>query len=127
MGVVSNGAANSVLVGRARELAALDAALGRVREGRPSAVLIGGEAGVGKSRLVSEFGARARAPGAVRVLSGYCLDLSAEGLPFAPFTAVLRELARELVRMSAWLGLERVEPAERGDLAPALRRALRAA
>ena len=96
MGVVSNGAANPVLVGRARELAALDAALGQVREGRPSAVLIGGEAGVGKSRLVAEFGARAQAAGTVRVLSGYCLDLSAEGLPFAPFTAVLRELAREL-------------------------------
>ena len=36
-----------VFVGRARELAELDAALGRVREGRPSAVLVGGEAGVG--------------------------------------------------------------------------------
>jgi predicted ATPase len=96
MGVVSNGAATLVLVGRARELAELDAALGQVRQGRPSAVLIGGEAGVGKSRLVSEFGARARAAGTVRVLSGYCLDLSAEGLPFAPCTAVLRELAREL-------------------------------
>jgi ATP/maltotriose-dependent transcriptional regulator MalT len=96
MGVVSNGAATPVLVGRARELAALDAALGQVREGRPSAVLIGGEAGVGKSRLVGEFGARARAAETVRVMSGYCLDLSAEGLPFAPFTGVLRELVREL-------------------------------
>ena len=85
-----------VFVGRARELAELDAALGRVREGRPSAVLVGGEAGVGKSRLAGEFGARARAAGAVRVLSGYCLDLSAEGLPFAPFTGVLRELVRDL-------------------------------
>jgi DNA-binding CsgD family transcriptional regulator len=93
---VSNGLATSVLVGRARELAELDAALGRVREGRPSAMLVGGEAGVGKSRLVGEFGARARATGTVRVLPGYCLDLSAEGLPFAPFTGVLRELVREL-------------------------------
>ncbi|MDR3033080.1 MAG: AAA family ATPase, partial [Kitasatospora sp.] len=83
-------------VGRARELAELDAALGRVRDGQPSAVLVGGEAGVGKSRLAAEFGARARAGGAARVLSGYCLDLSAEGLPFAPFTGVLRELVREL-------------------------------
>jgi len=116
-----------VFVGRARELAELDAALGRVRDGRPSAVLVGGEAGVGKSRLVGEFGARARAVGAVRVLSGYCLDLSAEGLPFAPFTGVLRELvsdlgadgvaallpgqARELARLLPELG----EPGTQGD------------
>jgi DNA-binding CsgD family transcriptional regulator len=83
-----------VLVGRAEELAALDAAWERVRQGQPATVLIGGEAGVGKSRLVEEFGARA--VGASRVLSGYCLDLSAEGLPFAPFTGVLRELVRDL-------------------------------
>ena len=94
MGVVSLGTAASAFVGRARELAELDAALGQVREGRPSAVLVGGEAGVGKSRLVGEFAARAA--GVVRVLSGYCLDLSAEGLPFAPFTGVLRELVRDL-------------------------------
>jgi len=93
---VTNGAATSVLVGRTHELAELDAALGQVRAGQPSAVLIGGEAGVGKSRLAGEFGARARAAGAVRVLSGYCLGLSAEGLAFAPFTGVLRELVREL-------------------------------
>jgi DNA-binding CsgD family transcriptional regulator len=96
MGVVSLGMAAPVFVGRARELAELEAALGRVREGRPAAVLVGGEAGVGKSRLAGEFGARARSAGAVRVLSGYCLDLGAEGLPFAPFTGVLRELVREL-------------------------------
>ena len=32
----------------------------------------------------------------VRVLVGGCLELGADGLPFAPFTAVLRDLAREL-------------------------------
>ncbi|MDR3034074.1 MAG: AAA family ATPase, partial [Kitasatospora sp.] len=90
---MSVGMAAPAFVGRARELAELDAALGRVREGRPSAVLVGGEAGVGKSRLAAEFGARA---GAVRVLSGYCLDLGGEGLPFAPFTGVLRALVRDL-------------------------------
>jgi DNA-binding CsgD family transcriptional regulator len=96
MWFVSDGTATPVLVGRERELAELDAAFGRVREGQPSAVLVGGEAGVGKSRLAGEFGARARATGAARVLSGCCLDLSAEGLPFVPFTGVLRELVREL-------------------------------
>lgn len=96
MVLVSLGAGAPVFVGRAEELAALDAAFGRVRRGQPSAVFIGGEAGVGKSRLVGEFAARARAVGVTRVLFGYCLELSAEGLPFAPFTGVLRELVRGL-------------------------------
>ena len=50
---------------------------------------------MGKSRLVTEFAARSRAAGA-RVLLGGCLELGADGLPFAPFTAVLRTLVRDL-------------------------------
>ncbi len=96
MELVSQGLSTSVMVGRAAELAALDTAFAEVRQGQPSTVLIGGEAGVGKSRLVSELAARARAAGATRDLLGYCLELSAEGLPFAPFTGVLRELVRDL-------------------------------
>src|SRR5215469_6894635 len=84
-----------VLVGRAEHLATLDAALGRVRTGGSSTLLVGGEAGIGKSRLVSEFAAGAGAAGA-RVLAGGCLDLGADGLPFAPFAAVLRELVHGL-------------------------------
>src|SRR5215831_8644361 len=84
-----------VLVGRSEELAILDAALDRARAGGPSTVLIGGEAGIGKTRLVTEFAAGAAASGA-RLLVGGCLDLGAEGLPFAPFTAMLRELVRDL-------------------------------
>jgi DNA-binding NarL/FixJ family response regulator len=84
-----------VLVGRSEELAILDAALERARAGGPSTVLIGGEAGIGKTRLVTEFTAVAAASGA-RLLAGGCLDLGAEGLPFAPFAAMLRELVRDL-------------------------------
>jgi DNA-binding CsgD family transcriptional regulator len=83
------------LVGRDDQLAALEAAIARAGSGEPCAVLIGGEAGVGKSRLVNEFAARARRTGA-RVLAGGCLELGADGLPFAPFTSVLRELVRDL-------------------------------
>ncbi len=84
-----------MLVGRDEQMAALDAAFASVRQGGPTAVLLGGEAGVGKSRLVSEFGQAATAAGA-RVLTGGCLELGTDGLPFAPFTAVLRDLVHEL-------------------------------
>ncbi len=81
-----------VLVGRAEELAALQDALAAAQAGAPAAMLIGGEAGIGKSRLIGEFAERADG----RVLIGSCLELGASGLPFAPFTQVLRQLVREL-------------------------------
>jgi predicted ATPase len=84
-----------ILVGRADHLSALDAALAEARNSNPSAMLIGGEADVGKSRLVIEFAERARRGGA-QVLTGSCLELGADGLPFAPFTSVLRQLVRDL-------------------------------
>src|ERR1700751_5545687 len=92
--VMSRRGASPVLVGRAAEMAALEAALETVRQGEPAAVLIGGEAGVGKTRLIGEFTATARDAG-VRVLTGACLELGADGLPFSPFTAMLRDLVRE--------------------------------
>ncbi len=84
-----------VLVGRASELALLDDALARAADGDPSIILISGDAGVGKTRLVAEFGARAREAGA-RVLTGACLDLDGEGIPYGPFLEALRVLGEEL-------------------------------
>jgi DNA-binding CsgD family transcriptional regulator len=75
-------------------MATLEAALETVRQGEPAAVLIGGEAGMGKTRLIGEFTATTRGAG-VRVLTGACLELGADGLPFSPFTAMLRDLVRE--------------------------------
>jgi DNA-binding CsgD family transcriptional regulator len=92
---MSGRASSPVLVGRDEQMAALAAAFTEVRQGGPSAVLLGGEAGVGKSRLVGEFGAVAARAGA-RVLTGGCLELGTDGLPFAPFTAVLRDLVHEM-------------------------------
>jgi DNA-binding CsgD family transcriptional regulator/tetratricopeptide (TPR) repeat protein len=83
------------LVGRADELAALGDALRKAVDGEPSFVLIGGDAGLGKTRLVSEFAGTARGQG-VRVLTGTCLDLGGEGLPYGPFLDALRELGLEL-------------------------------
>ncbi len=92
---MSGRASSPVLVGRDEQMAALEAAFASVRQGGPSAVLLGGEAGVGKSRLVSEFGRTAALAGA-RVLTGGCLALGTDGLPYAPFTAVLRDLVHEM-------------------------------
>jgi DNA-binding CsgD family transcriptional regulator/tetratricopeptide (TPR) repeat protein len=78
-------------IGRAAELAALEAALARAAEGQAGAVLIGGDAGIGKSRLVTEFDRRATAGGA-RVLVGECVDLAGGELPYGPVVAALRPL-----------------------------------
>src|ERR1700727_2302236 len=40
--------------------------------------------------------AAARLAGEARALTGGCLELGASGLPFAPFTGLLRQLVREL-------------------------------
>ncbi len=92
--VMSRRGGSPVLVGRAPEMATLQAAVESVRQGEPAAVLIGGEAGMGKTRLIGEFTATARGAG-VRVLTGACLELGADGLPYSPFTAMLRDLVRE--------------------------------
>ncbi|MFW6694189.1 helix-turn-helix transcriptional regulator [Streptomyces sp. MAR4 CNX-425] len=84
-----------VFVGRAAELGALTEAYERAAAGEPGAVLVGGEAGVGKSRLVEEFLAGAEAAGAVTAV-GNCIESGADGLPFAPFSTALRALRRRL-------------------------------
>ncbi|MEO3746056.1 AAA family ATPase [Plantactinospora sp. B5E13] len=91
--LVTPRAASAVLVGRQSELALLRDALKRVRADEPAAMLVGGEAGVGKTRLIEEFGRYAVAEGG-RLLLGQCLELGEEGLPFAPFAAALRQVLR---------------------------------
>ena len=82
-----------VFAGRDGELAALAGAFEEAAGGTPRTVLLGGEAGVGKSRLAGEFAARVR--DRALVLAGGCVELSAASLPYAPFGAALRELVRE--------------------------------
>ncbi|MER8183831.1 AAA family ATPase [Kitasatospora sp. NPDC094015] len=86
-----------VFVGRSSETDLLAAALRRAEAGEPQTVLIGGEAGVGKTRLVEEFLGSAAAAGALSTLGG-CLEIGAEGLPYAPLAAALRRLHRLLGR-----------------------------
>ncbi|GAA4899419.1 AAA family ATPase [Streptomyces coeruleoprunus] len=84
-----------VFVGRADELTALTDALSRATAGEPQALLVAGEAGVGKTRLLEEFLREARARGTTVAVGG-CVEIGADGLPFAPFSAALRALRRAL-------------------------------
>ncbi len=86
-----------VFVGRRTERGQLLDALRRAVDGTPEFVLVSGEAGVGKSRLVAELVAAAEEAG-VRVLSGQCVQLGTDGLPFAPLVDALRVLARTMPR-----------------------------
>ena len=81
-------------VGRAGQLAELEAALRDAAEGRPSLALVGGESGVGKSRLADELKRLARESGA-RVLAGDCVELGEDELPYAPLLSALRPLVRD--------------------------------
>jgi hypothetical protein len=81
-------------VGRLDELGVLAAALARAQAGDGSLVLVSGDSGVGKSRLIAEAGSRARAAGAT-VAAGECPDLAQGELPCAPIVGALRSLARE--------------------------------
>jgi DNA-binding CsgD family transcriptional regulator/tetratricopeptide (TPR) repeat protein len=87
-------AVSPVFVGRATELGILSEAFEQARKQATSAVLVGGEAGVGKTRLTGRFAEQA-AQDSAHVLIGGCVELSTEGLAYAPFTAVLRQLVRE--------------------------------
>lgn len=84
-----------VFVGRGRETELLATALARAAAGEPQAVLVGGEAGIGKTRLVEEFLDGVGAPSAVAAVGG-CLEVGAEGLPYGPLATALRRLHREL-------------------------------
>jgi DNA-binding CsgD family transcriptional regulator len=83
-------ASSSAFVGRSAELAALQAAY---RDENVTTVLVSGESGIGKSRLVQEFTTRLGA--APLVLTGRCMEFGNDGLPFAPFLSPLRRLAVE--------------------------------
>jgi len=95
MADVSRRVTSPVFVGRTAELALLGDALDRAAAGRPAFAFIGGESGVGKTRLLREFESRARARGA-RVLLGQCLELGGAQIPYAPLVAALRPLVRGL-------------------------------
>jgi ATP/maltotriose-dependent transcriptional regulator MalT len=81
-----------VLIGREGQLTVLRAFNERVASGRAGALLLRGDAGGGKTRLVTELASEARAAGTA-VLSGGCVALGDEPLRHAALIELLRAAA----------------------------------
>src|SRR5665213_3561825 len=92
---VAEQGSSGAFVGRVAELERRESALAALPERGAATVLLGGDAGMGKSRLIEEFCARARSRGSV-VAIGACTPAEGGGLPYGPVVGVLRDLARQL-------------------------------
>ena len=96
---------STALVGRATELDEMLRLTGLAGGPGPrtGAVLLSGDAGVGKTRLLAELQERATTAG-WRVLAGHCLDFGDSALPYLPFTEILGRLAQDLPELVAAVG-----------------------
>jgi DNA-binding SARP family transcriptional activator len=100
------------LVGRSKELARLEAAVGRARVGQGGAVLVIGEPGIGKTRLIEELVARAEAGGFGSAWGG---ALEGGGTPaYWPWVGVIRDLmsAADAAMLTEAMGLGASELAQ---------------
>jgi DNA-binding CsgD family transcriptional regulator/tetratricopeptide (TPR) repeat protein len=84
-----------VFVGRRDELQRLRAVLDGARAGAIGTVIVGGEAGVGKTRLLAEFRSDVESSG-LRFLGGACVDLGDGAPPYDPVVAALRPWLKAL-------------------------------
>ena len=96
----------SAFVGREAELARLAAALDEAGRGEPPAVVVEGESGAGKTRLLREFAALAAGRGAT-VLVGRCVDCGDAGPPYWPIIEALRSASIDLEPARAGAGSDR--------------------
>ncbi|WP_167288781.1 helix-turn-helix transcriptional regulator [Nocardioides seonyuensis] len=81
------------LIGRDAELETLVSQLGIRAPARGTrSVLLAGDAGVGKTRLLTELRDVAVAQG-WRVVAGHCLDVADSALPYLPFSEILGRLS----------------------------------
>jgi ATP/maltotriose-dependent transcriptional regulator MalT len=81
-------------VGRDGELAELHDALRRAAAGQLRMLLVAGEAGVGKSRLIGQFAEQARRAGTLVAVGG-AAPLTGGALPYAPLVQALQSLAAD--------------------------------
>jgi DNA-binding CsgD family transcriptional regulator/tetratricopeptide (TPR) repeat protein len=94
---------SSRFVGRVGELAELELAAREAAARRPALVLLGGDSGVGKTRLLDELAGQL-AEQQVLVLRGDAVEQSDGELPYAPLLGALRPLVREPHPVLATLG-----------------------
>ncbi|MEV4161409.1 helix-turn-helix transcriptional regulator [Nonomuraea dietziae] len=80
---------NGLLIGRSAELGGLVRVLESATEGRAGVALVGGDAGIGKTRLATELLAEARKRG-FQVMVGQCAELG-DALPYLPLADALRD------------------------------------
>jgi predicted ATPase len=92
-------AAPRPFVGRSRELADLSIAIDAARSGAGSLVLVTGEPGIGKTRLIAEL-AHSAADGGLAVASGRCWE-EGGAPPYWPWIQVLRALGGNLDQLAA--------------------------
>src|SRR5262245_29512959 len=86
--------ATATLLGRERQQAELYDALSLALQGRPQTVVVGGDAGIGKTTLVSDLAQRAEELG-FGVVVGHCLDIDA-GVAFGAVIEAVGELVARL-------------------------------
>lgn len=122
------------LIGRDAELTEIASLLGVRSSDGPGVVLLSGDAGVGKTRLLVELRDLAFTEG-WQVCAGHCLDFGDSALPYLPFSEVLGRLGTDLPQTVEEVAaqhpaLARLQPGrrvmgstERGDDAAALDRA----
>jgi DNA-binding CsgD family transcriptional regulator len=82
-------------IGRTDELDAIARAIERAATRDGPLLIVAGEAGVGKTRLIDEATETARRSGVAAVV-GRCVELSGSSAPFTPLAHLLRELRSEL-------------------------------
>jgi DNA-binding CsgD family transcriptional regulator len=107
-------------VGRSAELVSFERAIVDARMGMPSVLLVGGEAGIGKTTLVAEGGSRADAA----VYLGRSTHIGGDVIPLAPLADLLRQVRRsapdllkdtpELAPLRDWI-TPRADPSARPD------------
>lgn len=78
---------SATLVAREAQMTALREGLERACDGQSGTILLAGDAGAGKTRLIDELTAIAASSG-VSVLLGHCIDLGGVGLPYLPFAEI---------------------------------------